>query len=165
MPTPALTAEETIAWVDSTFTNWRKFLAENPAALALPCDIYKTSKTVNDLLHHIAVVELRFAQRLAALPEITYDAVPTNIESIFATHVQALALIRERLADPAYDWERELEYDTVSLGRLASTRRTILFHALFHTIRHFAQLATLVRSHGYKTGFQMDYLMMGARKV
>lgn len=166
MSATALSGEEVLAWVEKTATNWREFVSENPAVLALPCDIYKTTKTVAGLLHHIAVVELRYAQRLSDLPESSYEEVPGDTaEAIYATHDRAMALLRERFADPDYDWEKELEFNTITLGPLAASRRTILFHELLHSIRHYAQLGTLVREHGFKTNFVTDYLMMGARRA
>jgi uncharacterized damage-inducible protein DinB len=51
------------------------------------------------------------------------------------------------------------------MGAARSTRRTVLFHLLFHSIRHYAQLATLVRQHGVKPGSPMDYLMMELERV
>ncbi len=34
-----------------------------------------------------------------------------------------------------------------------------------HGIRHYAQLATLVRQHGVTPDWPMDYLFMGARRA
>jgi hypothetical protein len=34
-----------------------------------------------------------------------------------------------------------------------------------HGIRHYAQLATLVRQHGVAPDWPMDYLFMGARRA
>jgi len=41
----------------------------------------------------------------------------------------------------------------------------VLFHALLHGIRHYAQLATLVRQHGIKPEWPMDYLFMGMERA
>jgi uncharacterized damage-inducible protein DinB len=46
------------------------------------------------------------------------------------------------------------------MGPARSNRKTILFHALLHGIRHYAQLATLVRQCGVQPGWHMDYLVM-----
>lgn len=51
------------------------------------------------------------------------------------------------------------------MGVLRASRKTILVHALMHSIRHYAQLATLVRQHGVKPDWQMDYLLMGTQRV
>jgi uncharacterized damage-inducible protein DinB len=165
-PPPSLSADETIAWVDRTSANWRRFLAEHPAVLALPCDVYKSTETVGGLLRHIVAAELRYAQRLAGVAETAYEEIPAgDAEAIYAVHDRAMAMLRERVADAGYDWEREIEFETITLGRIAATRRAVLFHLLLHGVRHYGQLATLVRQHGFRTSFPMDYLMMGARRL
>ena len=45
--------------------------------------------------------------------------------------------------------------------RCRATRRTILVHLAMHGIRHYAQLATIVRQQGVKPDWGMDYLFMG----
>ncbi len=71
MSEPVLTAQEVLKWNEATSNYWRKFLGENPAILAIPCDIAGT-KSVAELLQHIVAVELRYAERIAHLPETYY---------------------------------------------------------------------------------------------
>jgi len=42
------------------------------------------------------------------------------------------------------------------------SRRKIAAHALFHSQRHWAQLATLVRVAGFPSGFKGDMLISSA---
>ena len=50
---------------------------------------------------------------------------------------------------------------TITMGKLKAPRKTIMFlHALMHSIRHYAQLATLARQNGFKPDWAMDYLYM-----
>lgn len=157
--------EKLLAWHDHTATHWRDFLIANPAILALPCDI-RNSSTVADILHHIVAVELRSAHRLASLPEADYANIPKDCaEALFSTHTRALELVRQRIADPAYDWSTRLTFETLTAGRLRASREAILLHLLMHSVRHYAQLATLVRQHGYKPTWPMDYLFMDAEHV
>jgi uncharacterized damage-inducible protein DinB len=160
-----LSGEELLKWNDLTARKWRDLIAANPALLAVPCDI-RDSATVGQALQHIVGVELRYAQRLAALPESDFaDVKYGSGDEILATHDQAVALLRGVLADPAYDWEREIEFVTITAGKLKASRKTIFVHAVMHSIRHYAQLATLARQHGFSPDWQMDYLMMGATRV
>jgi len=156
---PALTASELIAWVEKTSNGWRKLLADNPQLLAAPCDI-NSVHTVGQLLQHIVAVELRFAERLSDLPATDYANVPyDSVEVIYATHDQAFALIH-KLLNSDRNWDESIEFSTRVMGPARSTPKTILFHLLFHSIRHYAQLATLARHHGVKPDFGMDYLLM-----
>jgi uncharacterized damage-inducible protein DinB len=159
MNQPILTAEDVMAWNEKTSQGWRKLVAEHPEMLALPCDIAGT-KVVGALLQHIVAVELRYAEQLAGLPVSEYADIPyDSAESLYATHDRAAALYRQ-LFESNIDWNQPFEYVTRSYGAARSSRKTIFFHAHLHAIRHYAQLATLVRQHGIKPDWQMDYLMM-----
>jgi uncharacterized damage-inducible protein DinB len=159
MPQPALTAEETLAWLETTSTNWRALIEAHPEVLALPCDVMGGS-TVAGLIQHIVAVELRFAERLAGLPATDYAAIPfDSAPALYDTHARAANLFREQLASDV-DWSERIEFATRSRGPMRSARKTLLFHALLHSIRHYAQLATLVRQHGIRPAWPMDYLFM-----
>jgi len=69
-----------------------------------------------------------------------------------------------RALDSDTGWDEEVQFQTRSAGMLLTSRKTILFHAFFHSLRHYAQLGTLVRQQGYKTGWYGDYLFMGAKR-
>jgi uncharacterized damage-inducible protein DinB len=161
----ALTAEETLAWHELNSAAWKKLLTEHPEALSLPCDINQT-KTVGELLQHIVAVELRYAERLANLPATDYATIPfDSVDVIYTTHNRATALFQQLLASDTIDWSERIEFVTRSRGPARSSRKVVFFHALFHTARHYAQLATLVRQHGISPGWPMDYLFMDLEKV
>jgi len=164
MSEPALTATEVLAWNESTAQNWREMIESHPEILALPCDIYGV-QTVGQLLQHIVAVETRYAQRLAGIPETGYEAIPYDTAAeLFAAHQAAMQIFRTQLAE-SEDWERTMDFKTISMGVLRTSRKTMFFHALLHSMRHYAQLGTLVRQHGFKVPFPMDYLIMGATRV
>jgi uncharacterized damage-inducible protein DinB len=161
----SISVESLITWNQTTAQHWREFFHSHPMQLLLPCDI-RSGKNIADTLQHIVAVELRYAQRLAGLPESPYEEIPkSSIDSLLTAHTLAFDLIRILLADPTYDWSAELTFDTVTLGRLRASRETILLHLTLHSIRHYAQLATLVRQEGFKTKFPMDYLFTAAHRV
>ena len=154
---------ELLRWNDVTSGHWRDLLRAHPDLLALPCDV-RNSGDVAHFLQHIVAVELRYAQRLAGEPESPYEAVPFgSADELFATHSQALAMVQALLAREDYDWSTEFEFQTITLGKLRAARRDVLLHLLLHSIRHYAQLATLVRSAGVKPDWPMDFLFLNAR--
>lgn len=160
MSEPALTAGEVFKWYETTSTHWRNFLAEHPEILALPCDIAGT-KTVAEILQHIVAVELRYAQRLARMHETDYSEVPyDSVEALYRTHDRANKLYTQVLASDI-DWEQKIDFQTRTWGHARSSLKTVLFHALLHSIRHYAQLGTLVRQHGFKPTWPGDYMVMG----
>jgi uncharacterized damage-inducible protein DinB len=159
MTQPILTAEEILAWNEKTAQGWRQLLTNHPELLTQPCDIAGT-KTVAELLQHIVAAQLRYAERLAGLPISDYESVQfDSVDSIYATHDRAIAIFQQ-LVISDINWDEQLEFTTRSRGSLRSNRKTILFHALLHGIRHYAQLATLVRHCGVQPDQPMDYLFM-----
>ena len=164
MSQPILSAEDILAWNEKTNQNWRKLLSSHSELLDKPCDV-AGAKTIAELLQHIVAVELRYAQRLADLPISDYAELPfDSVDSIYAIHTRAIALFQQSLAADT-NWNEEIDFPTRTAGRLRSTRKTILFHALLHSIRHYAQLATLVRQQGIKPDWPMDYLFMHMERV
>lgn len=164
MNEPVLTAQDTLAWYETTSGNWRRFLSENPAILAISCDI-ANAKTVAEFMQHIVAVELRWAERIARIPETPFEQVPSDsVEALYATHDRATQIFKRALT-ANHDWNETIEFQTRSLGPFRASLKTIYFHALLHSIRHYAQLGTLVRQHGYKPTWLGDYLMMGAERV
>jgi uncharacterized damage-inducible protein DinB len=160
----SLTATEVLHWNDTNTAQWRKLFERHPEALALPCDI-RGSSTVADLLQHIVAVELRYAERLGKEAVTEYAEVSKeSIIKIFAVHDRAIAKINILLADATYDWELEIDMETRQ-GRLIASRKAVLFHALLHSMRHYAQLATLLRHGGITATWPMDYLMVTARRA
>ena len=160
----SLTAEEMLAWNERTAQTWRTLIEQHPEILAIECDIYGV-KSVAQLLQHVVAVETRYAQRLAGVEETPYDAIPySSAADIFGAHEAAMRELRAELAKDV-DWDSKLDFQTLTMGRVRASRKTLFFHALLHSIRHYAQLATLVRQHGYKPGTPMDYMLMGAEMV
>ncbi len=154
----ALTAEELLVWAEKTAAGWRVLVEQQPEILELPCDVRET-QSVAGLLQHVVAVELRYAERLSDLPETPYADIPMGSGGeIFATHDRAMGLLKKLLEVPRADWEEEIEFTTRSAGKLCASRRAVFIHLLMHGIRHYAQLATLVREHGIRPGWQMDYL-------
>lgn len=157
----ALSVDELFAWSERTHAGWRALLTAHPEALAIPCDV-RESETVHDVVLHIVAAELRYAERLAGLEASTYESLPRgDVAALFATHERAAGLLREVLARTDVDWEEMLDFQTRSAGVLRASRRTILVHLFLHGVRHYAQLAMLVRQGGVTPTWGMDYLFMG----
>ena len=161
---PVLPAAEVLRWLIITSDNWRRLLSEHPQLLTIPCDI-AGAKTLAELLQHIVAVELRYAERLAGLPITDYDAVPfDSIDAIFATHDSAIQIFEQLLASNI-DWDHRIDFTTRSMGPARASRRSILFHAMLHAVRHYGQLATLARQHGIKPDWPMDILFLDLERI
>ena len=159
----ALTAEELLAWADRTATEWRALVTAHPEALAFPCDVNE-GQSVADLIQHIVEAELGYATRLCSTTAFTREQLPIRTgDTLYAIHDRAMAMLRELLSRGHVDWEELLEFSTGGGGVLRATRRTVFVHLLMHSIRHHAQLASVVRQGGVRADWGMDYLFMGVR--
>ena len=156
----AITGTELQEWVEHMSHGWKKLLEEHPEILSFPCGIRET-KSVAQFLQHIVAVELRYAERLNELPQTPYESIPyDSVDAIYATHDRAMDLLRLLMDRNEAFWETVLEFKTRSAGTMRASRRTVLAHLLTHSVRHYAQLATLVRKHGIVSGLDMDYILM-----
>lgn len=158
MSLPGISGEELKAWVENMASEWRQLLAAHPEAMAISCDIRETTN-VAGLLQHIVAVELRYAQRLNDQPETAYEDIPSDsVESIYATHDRAMALLdRLKDRDEAF-WNESITMTTRKGGTIRAQRRIVYAHLLLHAVRHYAQLATLLRRHGIAPGWHMDFI-------
>jgi uncharacterized damage-inducible protein DinB len=141
-------------------------LDANPTLLELPCGIGGT-ENVQQFAGHIWGVELRWGQRIAGLPVMAREDVPRGpLDALFGLHLKAVELFRALLDNPALNWDEAMKLDIPWLPPEASniSRRKIAAHAFFHSQRHWAQLATLVRAAGFPSGFKGDMLFSSALK-
>lgn len=163
MTVAGITLEELLADNEVGTRKWQAWFADNPAALDLPCAIYN-SGTVRGLLKHIFAVELRHSQRLRDEQVTAYDAIPVgSMDDLAAVHSRAIENLRTFLshADDA-TLQEVITLQTVSAGTLHASRRKLFAHILLHSMRHWAQLSTLLREAGYITDWPKDFLMSEA---
>ena len=163
MTTAAITLEELLADNEAATEKWKMWFAANPAALELPCSIYN-SDNVRGLLKHIFAVELRHSQRLNGDDVTSYDAIAVgSLDDLMAVHAQAAQNLRKFLSTANDATLLEvIPLQTVSAGTLHASRRKLFTHVLLHSIRHWAQLSSLLRESGYKTDWPKDFLFSDA---
>jgi uncharacterized damage-inducible protein DinB len=165
MTTATIALEELLADNEASTRKWQAWFAANPAALDLPCAIYN-SGTVRGLVKHIFAVELRHSQRLNGEDVTAYEAIPVgSLDDLVAVHAQATQNLRRFLAsanDAAL--QEVIALQTVSAGTLHASRRKLFAHILLHSMRHWAQLSSLLREAGYKTDWPKDFLFSDAIK-
>jgi uncharacterized damage-inducible protein DinB len=162
--TLGITLQELLVWNQESSNFWKAHLDNNPHLLELPCDIGGTAN-VQEFVRHIWGVELRWNQRLAGLPVTAKEQVPPGpLAALFDLHCQAVEIFRGLLAaaDESWDQPYVLDMDWVPPEARTVSRRKIALHALFHSERHWAQLATLVRAAGFPSGFKGDLLFSQA---
>ncbi len=162
--TVGISLEELLAWSDDAAGSWHEHLDINPSLLRVKCDIGGAG-SVQDFVRHIWLAELRWAQRLAGLPVLNKEDAPTGpLEALFNLHREAMEVFRNLLAAPEQSWEQVyvLDLNWIPDDQRRPTRRKVAAHALFHSQRHYAQLATLVRQSGIAVRVGGDLLFSPA---
>ncbi|HLY42602.1 MAG TPA: DinB family protein [Terracidiphilus sp.] len=158
--TVTISLEELLGWNEESAKFWHQHFAAHSELLALPCDIGGT-KTVQEFVRHIWAVELRWAERISGKTETPREQIPEGpLDALFDLHRRGMTILRNLLEDPAKDWDATY---TLNVSWLppefrTATYRKLCVHALFHSQRHWAQLATLVRAAGNPSGFHGDLL-------
>ena len=113
---------------------------------------------VGELVRHIFSAEKRYVERLAGMPLTDQASIPAdNVEALFHFGQQSRTSLREFIATfPAREWEVPQEF-TILNNVVRVTPRKIVIHVVLHEIRHWAQIATLLRLQGLKGKFH-DFL-------
>jgi len=151
---------ELLAANEAEMQKWRKWFDEQPpAVLDVPLSI-ALAKSVREFLLHIFAVELRYAERLKGLPVTAYETLTTeSIADLFEIGEKAAAMYRDYLVTVTDDdLATVIEFPTRSAGMFRSSKRKIFLHAMLHSVRHWAQLATALREAGYPTNWGKDFL-------
>ena len=164
MPTPSVDLTTLMAYVEHESERWRAWFQGAPAeVLELPLGP-GADGTLRTLVKHIFAVELRYAQRLAGEAVSEYDALAdSTIGELWEIHHAAFALLGRFLAgaSPA-EMDRVLVSDTRKLGRIEARAHTVVTHTLVHGIRHWAQVAMVLRQHGHGGAWEHDWLLSPA---
>lgn len=148
----AYNAEET--------ANWKRWFAEHPTALDLPCDVAGAG-TIRKLVLHIFATELFFAHRVLdlALPDLA-NLPHGTLEELFAISADAAAKFTQFIDQAeSDDWTTVLP---LGFRDLKASKRKMLMQAIFHSIQHRAQLATTLRQQGLKQDWIHDFILSKA---
>jgi uncharacterized damage-inducible protein DinB len=149
------------AYVDGETERWREWFETAPAeVLDLPLGT-GAEGTVRSLIKHIFAVELRYAQRLAGEAVSGYEQLTDGtVQELWRIHGAAAAIRDRFLADATPEsLDRVLVSDTRKLGRIESRAHVVVVHTLIHGIRHWAQIAAVLRQHGHGGLWEHDWLL------
>ena len=149
-----------LAYRDGETARWRDWLERHPAALDVPIGAGRTA-TVRGLVVHIFAVELRYAERLLGRRVTAYEELePADTDAVFAIGARARELIDDFLARADDREMREvLEFQTLTAGPVRATKYKITANLVNHGVRHWAQIATVLRQHGFGDQWAHDFLL------
>ncbi len=156
----AINLTDLIVYTDWQRGKWHAFLRQHKDALQSSAGPNGDGRftTIGDLIKHIFSAEKRYVDRLSNRPLTDPASIPNDdVEGLFGFGRQSRHDLMEFLDSfPVTEWDIAQEH-TILSHKLRLTPRKIVVHVVLHEIRHWAQIATLLRVNGTKTEFQ-DFL-------
>lgn len=159
MTAPGISFAELLADNEASTAKWQGWFEAHPQALEVLCDV-AGSKTVGELVHHIFVVQLRHSQRLLGQPIHGYENDPVvGLEKLFGLSGEGRQNLAKFVTKTDQKHADEIIHFTIRSGRqLSVSRRKVFIHTIMHSIRHWAQISTLLRQNGFHLGWPQDFL-------
>lgn len=158
-----LSLEELLHYTDEERQRWEKWFHENGEDLLKMPLSGDRETTIGALILHMFGPELRYVQHLRGEPLTEYRGRPCHhIDEVFGYGLETRKQMRSfvRKARPE-DWVQVHEFDIGGRHYRASTRKMIL-HALMHEVRHWAQVARVMRERGFAPPGDHDLLTSAA---
>lgn len=143
---------------------WHDWFVQRPKAWAVPFATGRMA-TVGGVVMHIFAVELRFSQRLLD-QEVTQweDFRQTSIEDVFGLGDDARGqLVQFLTTAPESELDRVLTFQTLTAGPVSASKHKIASNIFLHGIRHWGQVATLLRQNGFADQWSHDMLLSSVR--
>ena len=162
MSEPTLAA--LIGWNRSEAKRWHAWFTAHPAAFEVSMGV--GAGTVRRSIHHTFAVDLRYGRRLVGLPVPAFEHIEASTtDELFALAEQAYGLLDGWLAQAtSADLDRVHTFMTLSAGEQKASARKILVHCCTHHVRHWAQIATMLRVAGQKSDWPHDFLLSDAMR-
>ncbi|MEO8661591.1 MAG: DinB family protein [Bryobacteraceae bacterium] len=145
---------ELLEYTDWERGQWRERLRHGPA------EVLDTSTgpngdgrfaKVGEVVRHIFSAELRYVERLTGRPITDTSAIPADdAVALFQLGDRSRQELRVYIGTvPDGDWDTVNEM-TLGTYYLAASTKKVISHVLLHEIRHWAQIATILRLSGVK---------------
>jgi uncharacterized damage-inducible protein DinB len=139
---------------------WHQWFLEHPAAWDVPFATGRMA-TIGKLVLHIFAVELRYTQRLLGDAVTPWEGFPqSSIEDVFELGENARAqLVQFLTSAPESELDRVLTFETLTAGTVTASKHKLASNVFLHDIRHWAQIATVLRQQGYTDQWPHDMLL------
>ena len=140
---------------------WHDWFEGNGTAWALPFATPPMA-TIGGVVNHIFGVEMRYTQRLRDERVSDWEELiaHTSLEDVFALGDNARAMLVDFLTNvPEHELDRVLTFKTLTAGEVTASKHKIASNIFLHGIRHWGQIATVVRQHGFSVQWPHDALL------
>jgi uncharacterized damage-inducible protein DinB len=117
--------------------------------------------TVGGVVLHIFAVELRYAQRLLDQEVTAWEEfAQSSIDEVFDLGDNARGqLVQFLTTAPEKELDRVLTFQTLTAGTVSASKHKIASNVFLHDIRHWGQIATVLRQNGFGDQWPHDLLL------
>jgi len=114
---------------------------------------------------HIFAVELRYAQRLLDQEVTSWeDFRQTSIDDVFELGNHARSQLVQFLTSAREsELDRVLTFQTLTAGIVTASKYKIASNIFLHDIRHWGQIATVLRQNGFADQWSHDMLLSNVK--
>jgi uncharacterized damage-inducible protein DinB len=143
---------------------WHDWFVERPKAWAVPFATGRMA-TVGGVVTHIFAVELRYAQRLLDQEVTSWeDFRQTSIEDVFELGDHARGQLVQFLTSAREsELDRVLTFQTLTAGTVSASKHKIASNVFLHGIRHWGQIATVLRQNDFADQWSHDLLLSSVK--
>ena len=156
----ALTYQVFLEVTSTEHHRWRDWFVEHPKAWAVPFATGRMA-TIGGVVLHIFGVELRYAQRLLDQEVTSWEEFrQTAIDEVFDLGDNARGqLVHFLTTAPEKELDRVLTFQTLTAGTISASKYKIASNIFLHDIRHWGQIATVLRQNGFDDQWAHDILL------
>jgi len=156
-----LTLADLMQYTEWERSRWMEVFRKHPEALGINIGPNRDERfnTVGDWVRHIFAAEIRYVERLSGRPLTDVAGMGNdNPEELFEFGRRTRNELKHFLETfPAPEWDIPRELQILSF-LVKATPNKIAVHVVMHEIRHWAQIATLLRLNGINDEFGHDFL-------
>ena len=149
---PALNVEDLLQYTEWERGKWQAWLHQHGAeVLKISAGSHGDGRfqTIGEIVRHIFSGEKRYLDRLTDKPLSDPTTIPADtIDALFEYGRQSRKEFRQFIDTfPIQVWDTPKEYHFMNMTISLSARK-IIFQVLIHEVRHWAQVATMLRLQG-----------------
>jgi uncharacterized damage-inducible protein DinB len=156
----ALGYETLLEYTSTEQHRWHDWFMAHPAAWAVSFATGRMA-TIGGVVMHIFAVELRYSQRLLDQEVTEWENFKqTSIDDVFELGDDARAqLVQFLTTAPESELDRVLTFQTLTAGIVSASKHKIASNVFLHGIRHWGQVAAVVRQKGFADQWNHDLLL------
>jgi len=146
-------------WERRKWNEWFRQRGKPPLEISVGPHRDERFESVGDWVRHVFAAEIRYVERLSGQPLTDPASIPNdNVEALFEFGQRSRKELKRFLETfPAAEWDVPKDFKILNYF-VKATPKKIVVHVLLHEIRHWAQIATLLRQNGFVDEFH-DFLV------